>query len=68
MLCPLPNLHVVPAIAPHDRAGVPTVMINSGSVSGVPAHASQPILTDILRTELNFTGEAMGAVPVLIHG
>ncbi|SMB80289.1 glycoside hydrolase family 3 N-terminal domain-containing protein [Deinococcus hopiensis] len=37
-------------------AGAATVMVNSGSVNGVPAHASAPLLTQILRKELGFGG------------
>jgi beta-glucosidase len=37
-------------------AGVTTLMVNSGDVNGVPVHASREILTDLLRTELGFTG------------
>ncbi|MFK7601675.1 glycoside hydrolase family 3 protein [Deinococcus sp. SM5_A1] len=38
------------------RAGAMSVMANSGSVNGVPVHASQNILTDLLRGELGFRG------------
>ncbi|CAM3602694.1 glycoside hydrolase family 3 protein [Deinococcus frigens] len=38
------------------RAGAMSVMANSGSVNGVPVHASQNILTDLLRGELGFKG------------
>jgi beta-glucosidase len=34
-------------------------MINSGSVNGVPAHASAALINGILRTELNWTGMAV---------
>ncbi len=37
-------------------AGAETVMVNSGSVNGVPAHASKELLQDILRDELGFEG------------
>ncbi|WP_019586714.1 glycoside hydrolase family 3 N-terminal domain-containing protein [Deinococcus apachensis] len=37
-------------------AGAASVMVNSGSVNGVPAHASGKLLTDVLRKELGFTG------------
>lgn len=37
-------------------AGVRTIMINSGEVNGVPAHASKWLLTDILRKEFGFRG------------
>ena len=38
------------------RAGLRTIMVNSGDVNGVPVHASHAILTDLLRGELGFTG------------
>ncbi len=37
-------------------AGVETVMVNSGSVNGVPAHASEWLLTTVLREEMGFEG------------
>ncbi|WP_231182615.1 glycoside hydrolase family 3 N-terminal domain-containing protein [Haladaptatus sp. DYF46] len=37
-------------------AGAETVMVNSGSLNGVPAHASKELLTDILRDQLGFEG------------
>lgn len=38
------------------RAGALSVMANSGSVNGVPVHASRTLLTDVLRGELGFQG------------
>jgi len=38
------------------KAGVKSVMANSGSINGVPVHASKYLLTDILRGELGFQG------------
>ena len=37
-------------------AGVASIMPNSGSVNGVPAHASHYLLTEVLRDELGFEG------------
>ncbi|MDX6230476.1 MAG: beta-glucosidase [Frankiales bacterium] len=37
-------------------AGAGTVMVNSGSINGVPATASHYLLTDILRGQLGFKG------------
>ncbi len=37
-------------------AGTSTVMINSGSVNGVPMHANKYLLTDVLKKELGFQG------------
>lgn len=38
------------------REGGGMVMVNSGSVNGVPAHASSWLLTDVLRGEYDFEG------------
>jgi beta-glucosidase len=38
------------------RAGTETIMANSGSVNGVPVHASHELLTDVLRGDLDFDG------------
>ena len=38
------------------EAGALSVMVNSGEVNGVPAHASEYLLTDLLRGELGFEG------------
>ncbi|MDF2776159.1 MAG: beta-glucosidase, partial [Geminicoccaceae bacterium] len=40
------------------QAGISTVMVNSGDINGIPVHADRRILTDLLRTELGFTGVA----------
>ena len=37
-------------------AGIKTIMVNSGSINGVPVHASKPILTDLLRKTMGFKG------------
>jgi beta-glucosidase len=37
-------------------AGAQTIMVNSGSVNGVPVHASHELLTDLLRGRLGFKG------------
>ncbi|MFS1512487.1 beta-glucosidase [Chengkuizengella sp. SCS-71B] len=44
---------------PFEKAiadGAKTVMVNSGSINGVPVHASQYLLTDVLRGEMGFEG------------
>ncbi len=46
----------LPSYAAAVHAGALTVMVNSGSVNGVPAHASHYLLTDVLRHQLGFTG------------
>lgn len=38
------------------EAGVPTAMINSASINGMPVHGSKRLLTDVLRGELGFEG------------
>ncbi|MGH3648798.1 MAG: glycoside hydrolase family 3 protein, partial [Micromonosporaceae bacterium] len=37
-------------------AGALTVMVNSGAVNGIPAHASRYLLTDVLRRQWGFKG------------
>ncbi|GAA4607450.1 glycoside hydrolase family 3 N-terminal domain-containing protein [Actinoallomurus liliacearum] len=37
-------------------AGADTVMVNSGSINGIPAHASHYLLTDLLRRQWGFKG------------
>lgn len=54
----LRELHLPPAQAGFD-AGASTVMINSGSVNGIPVHASRYLLTDLLRHQLGFEGVAV---------
>jgi len=41
------------------EAGAQSIMINSGEVNGVPAHASSYLLQDLLREELGFEGVAV---------
>jgi beta-glucosidase len=38
------------------RAGVPTVMVNSAEVNGIPGHANYHLLTEVLKQEWNFQG------------
>jgi beta-glucosidase len=51
--------YFVPPFAAAMKAGLRTVMINSGDINGVPVHASHEILTDLLRHELEFKGVAV---------
>jgi hypothetical protein len=37
-------------------AGAPGVMVGAGSINGLPIHASDNLLQDLLRDTLNFTG------------
>ena len=48
--------HYLPAFRMALEAGAPSVMVNSGTVDGVPVHASKWLLTDVLRDELGFDG------------
>ena len=51
----LQDIHLPPFKQGVD-AGVETVMVNSGSVNGVPVHASHSLLTDVLRGQLRLPG------------
>jgi beta-glucosidase len=46
----------LPPFAAAVRAGARSVMVNSAEIDGEPVHASRYWLTDVLRTELGFTG------------
>jgi len=48
--------YFLPTFAAAIQGGAHTVMVNSGDINGVPAHANHHILTDILRGELGFEG------------
>jgi beta-glucosidase len=47
---------ILPSYAGAVDAGAQTVMVDSGSINGVPATASHYLLTDILRKQLGFEG------------
>ncbi len=51
----LRRVHLPPFQAGID-AGAATLMVDSGSVNGVPVHASRRLLTDLLRGEMGFEG------------
>jgi beta-glucosidase len=57
-LLPLSYLQseILPSYAGALDAGAQTVMVDSGSINGVPATASHYLLTDILRRQLGFQG------------
>jgi beta-glucosidase len=47
---------ILPSYAGGIDAGADTVMVDSGSINGVPATASHYLLTDILRHQMHFRG------------
>jgi beta-glucosidase len=47
---------ILPSYAAAIRAGADTVMVDSGSINGVPATASHYLLTEILRQQFGFRG------------
>jgi beta-glucosidase len=57
-LLPLSYLQsmILPSYAGAIDAGAQTVMVDSGSINGVPATASHYLLTDILRKQMGFQG------------
>ena len=57
-LLPLSYLQsvILPSYAGGIDAGAGTVMVDSGSINGVPATASHYLLTDILRNQMHFQG------------
>jgi beta-glucosidase len=57
-LLPLSYLQsvILPSYAGGIDAGAGAVMVNSGSINGVPATASHYLLTDILRNQMKFKG------------
>jgi beta-glucosidase len=51
--------YFMPAFQAAIEASAHTIMVNSGEINGVPAHASHYLLTDVLRDELGFRGMAV---------
>jgi len=51
--------YFVPSFRAGINAGAETIMINSGTINGVPVHASHDLLTKMLRDELGFQGVAV---------
>jgi beta-glucosidase len=47
---------ILPGYAAAVKAGARTVMVDSGSINGVPATSSHYLLTDVLRNQLHFKG------------
>jgi beta-glucosidase len=59
---------LLPSYAGAIKAGAATVMVDSGSINGIPATASHFLLTDLLRGRLGFDGVVIsdyGDVPAL---
>lgn len=48
--------HYLPPFRAAVEAGAKTIMVNSGDVNSIPVHASEFLLTDVLRGELAFDG------------
>jgi beta-glucosidase len=48
--------YFLPPFVATIRAGAHTVMVNSGSVNGIPGHVNRHLLTDVLRGRLGFAG------------
>src|SRR5258708_1961244 len=57
--------YFLPTFAAAIQGGARTVMVNSGDINGVPAHANHHILTDILPTELAFHEFVASAWPAI---
>ncbi len=51
----LRTIHYPPFEAVIDQ-GVSVIMPNSGTINGIPVHASRQLLTDVLRDDMGFTG------------
>ena len=48
--------YFLPTFEDGVKAGVPTVMVNSGEIDGIPGHANYHLLTEILKNEWGFRG------------
>ena len=48
--------YFLPSFRAAVKAGARNVMVNSALINGIPGHINKHVLTDILKTELGFTG------------
>jgi beta-glucosidase len=48
--------YFLPTFEAGVKAGVPTVMVNSSEINGIPGHANYHLLTEILKKEWGFDG------------
>lgn len=48
--------HYLPPFQAVVESGAKTIMVNSGDVNGIPVHAGEFLMTDVLRGELGFDG------------
>ena len=48
--------YFIPPFEEAIRSGAKTIMLNSGSVNGIPGHINHHLITDILKGELGFEG------------
>jgi beta-glucosidase len=48
--------YILPTFQAGIEAGVPTVMVNSGEINGIPGHANEHLLTEVLKQEWGFEG------------
>jgi len=48
--------YFLPTFEAGVKAGVPTVMVNSGEIDGIPGHANHHLLTEVLKNEWGFRG------------
>lgn len=48
--------YFMPGFRAAVQAGARNVMVNSALINGIPGHMNKHVLTDILKTELGFTG------------
>ena len=48
--------YFLPTFEAGVKAGAQTVMVNSGTVNGIPGHANYHLLTEVLKGEMGFNG------------